>query len=98
MGSPNSDEQIPPITTLLSVNPNPFRGNCAIEINSAKAGPAKLSVYNLRGQLVETLHQELLTSGSHSIQWDASAQPSGVYFLRLEQGKEIITRKVLLLN
>lgn len=98
MGSPNSDEQIPPANLELSAYPNPFRGSCSIEINCAKAGPAKLSVYNLRGQLVQTLHQELLTSGSHSIQWDASAHPSGVYFLRLEQGKEIITRKVLRLN
>ncbi|HNQ42902.1 MAG TPA: T9SS type A sorting domain-containing protein, partial [Candidatus Cloacimonadota bacterium] len=96
LGSPNIDELVSPVTTSLSFSPNPFRGACSIMIKSDKAAPVKLSVYNLRGQLVELLHQERLISGSHSIRWDASAYPSGVYFLRLQSGKEVITRKLLL--
>lgn len=98
MGSPNQDDSIPPPTLNLSAYPNPFRGNCSIEINSPKAGPARLSVYNLRGQLIKTLLQADLHPGQHSLEWDASDCAAGLYFIRLETGSQSLTSKVLQLK
>ncbi|MBD3233612.1 MAG: T9SS type A sorting domain-containing protein [candidate division Zixibacteria bacterium] len=62
------------------------------------ASKVELAVYNLLGQKIETLVPEYQTAGSKSVTWDASDQPSGVYFIKLTAGSESFTKKVLLLK
>jgi len=57
-----------------------------------------LSVYNIQGQQVAELVSGIREAGEHSISWDASEFPSGVYFARLEAGGSSRTAKMVLLK
>jgi hypothetical protein len=65
--------------------PNPFNPTTTIEFNLGQASIVTLKVYNILGQEVSTLlNREQLQSGEQSIEFDAGALPSGVYFYRIQ--------------
>jgi hypothetical protein len=82
--------------------PNPFNPSTTISFSLPDKGIAQLSVYNLKGQLVNTLlNQTELNAGEHSIVWngcDANGKTlgSGVYFSRLSFAGMTIARKMVL--
>ena len=55
-------------------------------------------VYDLTGRLIETLLNDFYDMGNHTITWDGSYQSSGMYFVRLESGRFIHVRKVVLVK
>ena len=48
--------------------------------------------------MVETLIEENIPRGKHSIEWNAAGLASGVYYYRLQAGKRMETRKLILLK
>ncbi|HLF13719.1 MAG TPA: alpha/beta fold hydrolase [Bacteroidota bacterium] len=68
---------------LLQNYPNPFNGATTIAAIIPAAGRATLAVYNVLGQEVERIADGDIAPGRHAFRWDASAQPTGVYFARL---------------
>jgi len=82
----------------LSQNyPNPFNAVSAIEFSLPEAENAKIEVFNLLGQKVETLIDSRLDAGTHTVYWNAGGQSSGVYFYKLTAGEfEDIKRMTLL--
>ena len=88
-----------PITfTLHEPFPNPFNPNTTIQFSIPQSDMVSINVYNLTGRLVETLLNDFYTMGKHTITWDGSYQSSGMYFVRIESGKFIQTRKVVLVK
>jgi hypothetical protein len=78
-----------------------FAGNPStnIEFSLAKAGAAKLEIYNALGQKVATLVNGKLPSGQHHVTWDARSVPSGIYFYKLEVENAFSqTRKMVLMK
>jgi hypothetical protein len=57
-----------------------------------------LCVLDITGRLVETLIDRKLFSGIHEIQWNASNQPSGIYFIQLRFCEFIQTQKAILVK
>ncbi|MBD3167975.1 MAG: T9SS type A sorting domain-containing protein [candidate division Zixibacteria bacterium] len=92
------DMNLPTVTALGQNYPNPFNATSAIPFELAENGNVSLKVYNLAGQLVETLLDGQMQAGSHVINWDASSVASGVYFYKLEAGNYSSTRKMNLLK
>ncbi len=87
--------------TSLSCSPNPFNPATTIRFNIVRDGYVGLSVYNVRGQLVKTLVDGMAAAGSSSVTWDGTDRSgrscaSGTYFLRLSNGGEVVTDKLLL--
>lgn len=78
--------------------PNPFNPSTNIAFTLAKAGNAKLEVFNALGQKIATLVHGKLAAGSHNLTWDAQAVPSGIYFYKLEAGSFQQTRKMVLMR
>lgn len=79
---------VPAITRLSGVQPNPFNPATTVCFELAHAGRALVGVYDLSGRLVRTLADELRPAGPQSVVWDgvdAQGQPaaSGVYLVRL---------------
>lgn len=101
---PISDPVVPAYANELAQNyPNPFNPSTTIAFQTAKDGLAKLSVYNVKGQLVRVLKEENLRSGNHSVVWDGTDEAgkevsSGLYFYRLDTRDETITRRMLLVK
>ena len=84
--------------TLRSVFPNPFNPVTRIGYVLPEGGPVSLAVYDVRGRLVERLVTGVMPAGDHVAQWDAKANPSGIYFVRLQAGSSIANRKIILLK
>jgi hypothetical protein len=92
------DPEIPVVCGLLQNYPNPFNATTTLSYMLPQAGPVVISVYNLLGQLVETIFQGEQQTGSHSLIWDAGDLASGVYFARLEAGEYSQSVKMVLLK
>ncbi len=83
--------------------PNPFRTSTSISFEMPGAGPARLTVHDLRGRHVATLIEGSLTAGSHTVQWngrDAAgrATAAGSYFVRLENSGAVRTQRLIRLS
>jgi hypothetical protein len=94
---------LPLTTTLLPVHPNPFRGSARVEYSLAAKGRVRLSIYNVSGQLVRELVNEVQAPGRYSVSWDgrdreAHRVPSGVYFYRLQTGTFSDTKKAVVVR
>jgi hypothetical protein len=57
-----------------------------------------LKIYDVLGNEVATLVNEIKPKGAYTFKFDASSLPSGVYFYRLTAGNFIETKKLLLLK
>ena len=83
----------------LSNYPNPFNPQTTIKFNIPYSSNTLLQIYNVKGQLVNTLLNEKKQSGEYYVVWDARYQSSGIYFIKLSNGKSLIkTRKILLIK
>ena len=114
VGVPGDSAADPPRSAvLLSVSPNPFNSTTIISfsVGALREAPLRLVIYDLSGRQVADLLSgetpnlpesaspaQSLRPEAQSLTWDASAQPAGVYFVRLQSGAEIVTQKVVLMR
>ncbi|MBD3232953.1 MAG: T9SS type A sorting domain-containing protein, partial [candidate division Zixibacteria bacterium] len=78
--------------------PNPFNASTNITYGVDTKSGVNLSVYNLAGQLVETLVDDIHKPGVYTVRWNAEEFSSGVYFYRLEADGDVTCRKMNLLK
>lgn len=91
------EEAALPVRYELRQNyPNPFNPTTTIEYTLPASGRVTLRVFNLLGQPVATLADGMHTAGGHSVRFNASNLPSGVYVYRLESGSYAAARKMVL--
>jgi outer membrane protein assembly factor BamB len=89
---------------FLSQNyPNPFNSGTTIKYELPKAGYMKLSIFNLMGQEVKVLVDEYKESGIYEVYWNGKINEgdeagSGVYIYKLEVGKFVKTKKMLIIK
>ena len=84
---------------MLSQNtPNPFNPSTTINFSLPSAGIAAMDIYNTAGQKVDTIANEYLSAGSHTVTWDASGFSAGVYFCTLKSGNLSKTMKMTVLK
>ena len=57
-----------------------------------------MSVFNIRGQVVEVLVDRNMNAGYHNITWNADGISSGMYFVRVETGANTAMQKLMLLK
>jgi enterochelin esterase family protein len=83
---------------LFQNYPNPFNPSTKISWQSPKPGLQVIKVFDILGNEVKTLVNEEKEAGYHSIDFNASNLPSGVYFYQLKADEFISTKKMLLLK
>lgn len=78
--------------------PNPFNPNTTVQYSLKQYGHVKLTVFNILGQEVASLVNEVKPAGDHRFVWHARGIPSGIYFYRLEAGDFVRTKKMVLMK
>jgi hypothetical protein len=78
--------------------PNPFNPATTFSFTLPSQSFVSLKVFDALGREVATLASEEMSAGSHSMRWDASKVPSGVYYYRLQAGTFIETKQAVLLK
>ena len=76
--------------------PNPFNPTTVISYELKTAGKTTLKIYNLLGQEVKTLVNEVQSAGEHKVKWNAGGFASGVYMYRLEANGFVQAKKMIL--
>jgi len=94
----DSPVQNPDDISVLAAYPNPFNSQTTLNYLLPRPGLAALSIFNLLGQKVAILFDGMQSVGEHSIIWNASTFPSGIYFARLQAGERSQTAKMVLLK
>jgi hypothetical protein len=91
--------QTPTEFVLFPAHPNPFNPVTMIQFSVAVGNHnVSLQVYDITGKLVETLVNEKLSSGIHTVKWNGTGFSSGVYFVLLTDGTHQLTKKIVLLK
>jgi flagellar hook capping protein FlgD len=96
---------VPPVPAASGLSlslpqPNPFARFATLRFQVARASDVTLEVMDLAGQRVKLLASATLPAGEHFSSWDGtdargSRRAAGVYFVRLSDGVQSTTRKVL---
>ena len=92
------DEDTPAAFAVDQNYPNPFNPSTTINFSIAEAGNVTIDVFNVAGQKVDTLANEFMGSGNHSVSWDASGFSAGVYFYTVKSDDLTRTMKMTLLK
>ncbi len=94
-----SDAGRTPQSFLLGQNyPNPFNPSTTISYSLPGMMRVRLEVFNVLGQKVATLVDNVEQSGIHSVRFVGANLPSGFYFYRLEAGTFTETKRLVLLK
>ena len=90
--------QLPSEFELYPAYPNPFNPTATLSFNLPSAADVRLTIYDITGREVAALVNGHSSPGQHSVVWDAEGLSSGMYFVRLEAGDFMQTRKLLLVK
>ncbi len=99
----NDDEVTPSSKPVLTNRPNPFMSTTTIDFSIQKDSYVTLSVYNVKGEVVTTLVNELKSIGDYHLAWngkDASGTdvPSGMYFCNIKTEFTTISKKLVVIR
>lgn len=93
-----AEGMFPTAMTLFQNYPNPFNPTTEIKYEISTLRHVTLKVYNIFGQEITTLVDEMKPPGSYDVMFNASGFASGVYFYRLQSENFIETKKLVVLK
>ncbi|MCF7793297.1 MAG: T9SS type A sorting domain-containing protein [Candidatus Cloacimonetes bacterium] len=102
VSAPNNN--ISQVTHLIGNHPNPFNPTTTIDfVIAGSSAQTELLIYNIKGQKVSSLINNVLEAGAYSILWDGKDSKnrtvsSGIYFYKLKVGNVEQTRKMIMLK
>lgn len=99
----NDVSDLSAITQLTGNYPNPFNPETRINYSLKSTQDISLNIYNIKGQKVRTLIDQVQESGNHSVVWNGrddsnKAVTSGIYFYKMKSGKYSSSKKMILLK
>ncbi len=97
------DGELPTVTAVREISPNPFNPSTRIAFDLARSGPVRLEVFDVRGRAVRRLLAQDLPAGRHEVVWDGrddggSGAASGTYVARLTAPGVTTARKMQLVK
>jgi hypothetical protein len=86
-----------PVSFELGQNyPNPFNPATRLEIRVQTRAFLSVKVFNMLGKNVASLAEGMYEPGTHTLTFDGATLPSGIYFCRVEVGRDVGVRKMVL--
>jgi len=93
------DQELTPSNFTLEQNyPNPFNPSTKISFSTKNAAQVSLEVYNVMGQKLATLVNGVVTSGNHTVTFDATNFASGMYLYKLTAGNFTSVKSMMLIK
>ena len=89
---------LPESYSLSAAYPNPFNPTTTLNFALPVDSKVSLSIYDLQGREISRLINSNMHAGYHSVVWNADAQASGVYFVKMMAGEYISTQKLMLIK
>ena len=88
---------------ILSCYPNPFNPSILFKYNIGESNDVHLSIYNVLGEKVKSLVEEVQEPGNYYVKWDGNngfnqSLPSGTYFLRMQSGDDHMMKRTTLIK
>lgn len=101
--SGNGETAFPITSVTMTASPNPFKQNTEIALCLPAKAMVKIDIYNLKGQLVRSLQQDVLSQGEHKFIWDGrenngSPAAAGIYLCTVKTAQQTLLRKLMLLR
>lgn len=79
-----------------TVSPNPFSETAVIGFTLPEPGKVTVKIYNVLGEEVTTLTNEMMSAGPHTVNWDPNSLKSGAYiYVISSNGKQEVKRVML---
>ena len=78
--------------------PNPFNPSTTICFSLQKPEHITLKIFNLAGQEIVTLVDDVRSTGEHQVQWQPDGLPAGIYFYHIKTNHQILQKKMLLIQ
>ncbi|NNE69221.1 MAG: T9SS type A sorting domain-containing protein [Rhodothermales bacterium] len=94
----NEVEAPPRLAHLDGSFPNPFNPTTSIRYSLDEGQDVSVSVWDLSGQLVQTLWTGFQEAGEYTVSFSADDLPSGTYFVRLQSPEGIQSHPILLMK
>lgn len=94
-GSAVGDNPVPTAFQLGAVYPNPFNSNVRVSLNIPVESFTTARVFDITGREVSTLINGKLGAGEYRLEWNASGQSAGLYFLKCECAGITQTQKLI---
>ncbi len=81
----------------IRISPNPFSTSTTIEYELIHPETVIFTFYNQFGKQVDMIEQKQ-SAGKQQVIWNAKSQPAGIYYFRLQAGKQVATGKMVLMR
>jgi PKD repeat protein len=81
--------------STISASPNPFGAATTFNVSLAKNADVEISVYDVTGQKVETVKDEVMGAGNHAIVWTPASLADGVYFVQMVIDGQTTTKRIV---
>jgi plastocyanin len=92
--APNSVQNVSRAAIDMNVHTS-ASGNLTVRVLNASGDKATVTMLDITGREVATLHQGVIASDDFTIRQDVSVFQRGIYFVRFQEGARVSTRKVL---
>ncbi|MEO8666498.1 MAG: T9SS type A sorting domain-containing protein [Ignavibacteria bacterium] len=89
---------LPESFKLFQNYPNPFNPNTVINYELNSANNVLLKIFDATGKEVSTLVNSRQNAGEYSVRFDGSNLPSGIYFYKIIVGKNVASKKMMLIK
>ena len=89
---------LPSVMVLEQNYPNPFNPTTTIEFYIPQTDYVTIKIFDIVGREIATLMNRELVTGHQTITWNGKNVSSGIYFLKLESGELVHTKKMVLLR
>ena len=87
-----------PENIYLKIYPNPFNSMTRIKYRVQEKGHVQISMYDITGQKITTLLDEVKTEGEYELSFNADKHSSGLFLVYLKSGSHNIAKKILLIK
>jgi len=89
---------VPPAIVSLESYPNPFVSSTTIQYVVAARVGVTLTIFNVLGQQIATLANDVEDAGSHSVSFEAAGLAEGTYIARLQAGPSVLSRHISIVH